>query len=340
MLPKKLPIRVSRNRKEAFGEKRQEEGLGYIVAPHIMKNKSMDRLRTTESLAEGNGPNSEPQAALKPWHSIVLSSSPPDYSADNEALERSFKELVDCYRHSGVGRRCLGVVHQMNTPLQVISFQLDLLEQKALEEQDLISQSPLSGVERLVTLSLYRQEKFRQLRNELEKLQNFTRALTLQGMHEDTGEKIPLNLNQLCRQELELYLANPIFKHQITKEFHFGDGLPLIYGHYIDFSQSFRNLVDNALEAMEGVEHRHLTVVTVCQDRRFTLRIGDTGVGIPSEHLLWIFEPFFTTKQTPEGPRAGLGLFMLRRLLASYDVEVRVDSVPGETWVTLSIPVV
>jgi two-component system NtrC family sensor kinase len=295
---------------------------------------------TSESLATESGPNSGPKVSLKPWHSIVLSSLPPDYSTDHEALERSFKELVNYYRNSSVGRRCLGVVHQMNTPLQVISFQLDLLEQKAQEELELIRQSPLTGAETLMTLNIYRREKFRQLRNEFEKLQDFSRSLALQGMHEDTGEKIHLDLNQLCRQELDLYLTNPIFKHQITKEFHFEAGLPSIYGHYIDFSQSFRNLVDNALEAMEGMEHRHLTVVTACQDGRFMVRIGDTGVGIPSEHLSWIFEPFFTTKQTPDGPRAGLGLFMVRRLLAPYDVEVRVDSVFGETWVTLSIPVV
>ena len=300
----------------------------------------MDRPGTSESLADRSGPDPIPKVSLKHWHSIVLSSLPPDYSTDNEALERSFKELVNYYRHSSVGRRCLGVVHQMNTPLQVLSFQLDLLEQKAHEELELINRSPLPGTEKLLTFSLYRREKFRQLRGEIEKLRNFSRSLVLQGLHEDTGERLHLDLNQLCRQELDLYLTDPLFKHQITKEFHFGDGSPLIYGYYIDFSQSFRNLVDNALEAMEGMEHRHLTVVTACHDKRFTVSIGDTGVGIRSEHLSWIFEPFFTTKQTPHGPRAGLGLFMLRRLLAPYDVEVRVDSVPGETWFTLSIPVV
>ena len=303
-----------------------------------MKNNPIDGLRAGESLEGRSGPSPGFEAASPPWHSIVLSCLPADYSGDDEALERSFKELVRYYRHASVGRRCLGIVHQMNTPLQVLSFQLDLLEQKAREELEILSESPLSGVEKLETLYLHRQEKFCQLRNELEKLQNFTRSLALQGMHEDTREKSHLDLNQVCEQELELYLSNPIFKHRITREFHFGDGLPLIYGHYIDFSQSFRNLIDNALEAMEGLEHCHLTVVTACQERRFTVRIGDTGAGISPEHLPWIFEPYFTTKRTADGPRAGLGLFMVRRLLAPYNAHIRVDSVPGATWVTLSIP--
>ncbi len=305
-----------------------------------MKNNPVDKLRTSESLEDTGSPSLGPAGSSPHCHSISLSSSPSDYSGDHEALERTFKELVHYYRHSSVGRRCLGIVHQMNTPLQVLSFQLDLLEQKTWEEQEVLGESPLIGIEKLKALNLYRQEKCRQLRSELEKLQNFTRNLALQGMHEDAQEKIHLDLNQLCRQELELYLANPIFKHQITPEFHFGEGLPLIYGHYIDFSQSFRNLIDNALEAMEGLEHRCLTVVTDCRDKRFAVRIGDTGVGISPANLAWIFEPFFTTKRISDGPRAGLGLFMVRRLLAPYEAEIRVDSIPGETWITISIPVI
>ena len=284
-------------------------------------------------------PTPGPEASPGRWHSVTVSSSPPDASEDNEVLERSFQELVGYYRHSSVGRRCLGIVHQINTPLQVLAFQLDLLEQKAQEELDLITASPLADAEPLVTLNHYRRAKFSQLRRELNRLQGMVRSLVLQGVHEDAQEKFPLDLNELCRQELELYQAQPFFKHQVTGEFHFQDGLPLLSGHYIDFSQSFRNLIDNSLEAMEKTDCRRLTVVTACQDRRFMLRIGDTGVGIPPVALPRIFQAFFTTKHTPDGDRAGLGLFMVRRLLAPYQAEIRVDSDAGGTWVTISFPV-
>jgi signal transduction histidine kinase len=280
-----------------------------------------------------------PEASPERWHSVTVSSSPPDASEDNEVLERSFQELVRSYRHSSVGRRCLGIVHRMNTPLQVLSFQLDLLEQKALEELNLLTESPLAGAEPLVTLNHYRQAKFSQLRRELNRLQSITRSLARQGVHEEALEKFPLDLNELCRQELELYQAQPFFKHQVTGEFHFQDSLPLFYGHYIDFSQSFRNLIDNSLEAMAGTDRRRLTVVTACRDRRIMLRIGDTGAGIPPAALPRIFEPFFTTRQTPDRDRAGLGLFMVRRLLAPYQAEIRVDSDAGGTWVTVWFPV-
>ena len=234
-----------------------------------------------ESPAGVAGPLPGPQASPGLWHSVTVSSSQPHAAPDDPVLERSFQELVRYYRHSSVGRRCLGLVHRMNTPLQVLSFQLDLLEQKAQEELGLLTESRLADADPLMTLNHYRQAKFSQLRQELYRLQGITRSLALQGLYEDAQEKSPLDLNQLCRQELELYQADPFFKHQVTAEFHFQDGLPLFSGYYIDFSQSFRNLIDNSLEAMAGTDRRQLTVVTACRNRRFMLRIGDTGVGIP-----------------------------------------------------------
>jgi signal transduction histidine kinase len=300
-----------------------------------IKHIPVDPGREPEPPAGLAGPLPGPEASPGPSYSITVSSTPAGASEDNELLERSFKELVRFYRHSSVGGRCLGIVHQMNTPLQVLSFQLDLLEQKAKEELCLLTESLLADTDPLVTLNHYRQAKFSQLRRELNRLQNMSRSLVLQGLLEEAQEKFPLDLNQVCRQELELYQAAPFFKHQVTGEFHFQDGVPLFSGYYIDFSQSFPNLIDNSLEAMAGTDRRQLTVVTAYQDRRMMLRIGDTGVGIPPAVLPRIFQPFFTTKQN----RAGLGLFMVCRLLTPYQAEIRVDSDSGGTWVTITFPV-
>jgi signal transduction histidine kinase len=304
-----------------------------------IKHIPVDAGREFEAPAGVVGPLPGPEASPGRWHSFTVLSTQPHGAQDNTDLERSFQELVRYYRHSSVGRRCLDIVHQMNTPLQVLSFQLDLLEQKAQEELGLLTASLQADTDPLVILNHYRQAKFSQLRRELNRLQNLSRSLVLQGLHEDAQDKFPLDLNRLCRQELELYQADPFFKHRVTGEFHFQDGLPLFPGYYIDFSQSLRNLIDNSLEAMAGTDRRQLTVVTACQNQRIMLRIGDTGVGIPPAALPRIFEPFFTTKQIPGRDRAGLGLFMVRRLLTPYQAEIRVDSDSGGTWMTVTFPV-
>ena len=60
-------------------------------------------------------------------------------------------------------------------------------------------------------------------------------------------------------------------------------------------------------------------------------------VGIPREVKNRVFEPFFTTKGVGEG--TGLGLDIVRRIVAGHGGEIRVDSQPGETRFKVRLPV-
>ena len=142
-----------------------------------IKHNPVDADREFETPAGVAGPLPGPEASPGRWHSVKVSASQPHAAQDNPDLERSFQELARYYRHSSVGSRCLGIVHQMNTPLQVLSFQLDLLEQKAQEELGLLTASLLADTDPLVTLNHYRQTKFSQLRRELNRLQGMSRSL-------------------------------------------------------------------------------------------------------------------------------------------------------------------
>lgn len=254
-------------------------------------------------------------------------------------LDRCFDELVRYYRHSCCGRLFRGLIHRMNSPLQVLSFQLELLEQKSQEEAMILPEVCNPACEKLQALHRYRLQKIRQFRQELENIQALARTIVLQGGHEEAEDRLEIDLNELYRRELDLYLAHPFFKHGVEKRFHFQEGIPPIHGHYLDFSQSFRNLLENALEAMEGSDRGCLTVSTSLENGQRLLHLGDSGPGISPKILPRVFEPFFTTKLDRQNGRAGLGLFMARRLLAPYRGEVRIDSIPGETWVTVALPV-
>jgi signal transduction histidine kinase len=265
--------------------------------------------------------------------------NPLDSPEAEQTLERCWQALERYYRHSSVGRRCTGIVHNMNTPLQVLSFQLELLEQKARHETKCLEEAPPELTAKLLPFYHYRQDKMRQFKQEVKNLHTQVRRIINQGMHEDNQEKQNLDLNAVLQEELELYQAHTFFKHQVEKNFRFQEGLPPILGHYIDFSQSFRNLVDNALEAMEGAAVRKLTVETALVDQNRVLRVGDTGPGISPEMLPRVFEPFVTTKTQKQPPPPGLGLFMARRLLAPYRSRIQIESIPGETWVTVTLPI-
>ncbi|MCZ6633528.1 MAG: HAMP domain-containing sensor histidine kinase [bacterium] len=64
--------------------------------------------------------------------------------------------------------------------------------------------------------------------------------------------------------------------------------------------------------------------------------ITDSGVGIPEENLPRIFEPFYTTK--PAGEGTGLGLDICRRIVERHSGQITVQSVPGNTTVTVWLP--
>jgi signal transduction histidine kinase len=258
---------------------------------------------------------------------------------ETAGMARCLDELTAYYRHSAVGRRCTGVIHNMNTPLQVISFQLELLEQKSQEEAALLADLKNQAPPEFQALYDYRCQKLAQMHQEVDNLREMIHRIALQAVHEGKGEYCYLDLDQILREELELYPANPFFKHQVKKEVNFAPGLPPIYGHYVDFSQSFRHLVDNALEAMAESPRRLLTVATALENDCRVLRIGDTGSGLPPAVRPHLFQPFITTKSTPETPRSGLGLYMTRRLLKPYNAEISLESSPGETWATVRLPI-
>jgi len=67
-----------------------------------------------------------------------------------------------------------------------------------------------------------------------------------------------------------------------------------------------------------------------------TVEIVDDGPGIATEVLDLIFDPFFTTKEVGEG--TGLGLDIVRRVVAGNGGTISVDSKPGQTRFMVRLP--
>ncbi|MEV3972205.1 sensor histidine kinase [Streptomyces sp. NPDC050698] len=74
------------------------------------------------------------------------------------------------------------------------------------------------------------------------------------------------------------------------------------------------NLVDNALDAVAGKPHARVEVELRAEGRKVTLRVRDTGPGIPPEHREVIFTTGWSTKKPPAHRERGIGLSLVRRL--------------------------
>ncbi len=74
------------------------------------------------------------------------------------------------------------------------------------------------------------------------------------------------------------------------------------------------NLVDNALDATAGTPHARVEVELQAEGRTATLRVRDTGPGIPEAQRELIFTEGWSTKQRPAHRERGIGLPLVRRL--------------------------
>jgi signal transduction histidine kinase len=114
--------------------------------------------------------------------------------------------------------------------------------------------------------------------------------------------------------------------------------LPELLCYPGDLNQVWTNIIDNAIQAMDG--SGTLTLRTMREgDDMVRVEIGDDGPGIPEDIIERIFTPFFTTK--PFGEGTGLGLDLAWRIVVEkHHGDIRVESEPGNTRFIIVLPLV
>ena len=137
------------------------------------------------------------------------------------------------------------------------------------------------------------------------------------------------------REGLETTLT--ILDHKLkgaAVEREYEEDLPRIWASAGELNQVWTNLIDNAIDAVEG--EGNIKVRAARENDRILVEIVDDGPGIPQEIQSHIFDPFFTTKEIGEG--TGLGLDIARRIVAGHGGELTFHLEPGETRFTVRLP--
>ncbi len=224
----------------------------------------------------------------------------------NDLTERVELEdqLVQAEKLSSIGVLAAGVAHEVNTPLAVITSQLQMLMRQ------LPSDDPHSRVLDRVVKQGFRASEI------INNLLKFSRV--------SGSEHVDLELNKIIQETLTL-VAPMLRAAKISVETHLDSDLPTIHGNAGKLQQVFMNLVMNARDAMPyGGD---LTVATSAVDSMVCVEISDNGIGISPEHLRKIFDPFFTTKTTNRG--TGLGLAVSYGIIREHSGKIYVDSSVG-----------
>ncbi|HEX7195680.1 MAG TPA: ATP-binding protein [Candidatus Limnocylindria bacterium] len=150
-------------------------------------------------------------------------------------------------------------------------------------------------------------------------------------------------LDQAPRQRVNVRIGLEqtlvILRHRLrdggaTVVLELADDLPEIEAYGSELNQVWTNLVDNAIDAMDG--SGTLTIGAQREGEGVRVSICNTGLPIPAEIRQRLFEPFFTTK--PPGKGTGLGLHISHDVVARHGGRIEVSSDAEATCFVVVLP--
>jgi signal transduction histidine kinase/HAMP domain-containing protein len=245
-------------------------------------------------------------------------------------FRRLGRELAAAQKLEAVGRLAAGVAHEINTPVQFVSDNVQFLRTVILDITTVID--AYRNVRKSVQSTVDQSDAVRtavdaEAAVELDfLLENAPLAIdaSLEGLgriativrsmrefaHPDQAQKCAADLNKAIQSTL--VIAHNEYKYVAELDAQFDD-LPPVPCFLGEINQVILNLIINAAHAMadrvkETGALGRLTVRTSLEGEVVVISIGDTGVGIPEAVKEKIFDPFFTTKEVGKGTGQGLAI--------------------------------
>jgi PAS domain S-box-containing protein len=224
-----------------------------------------------------------------------------DRLRQEELLRRS--ERMAC-----LGATLAGVAHELNNPLAAILGFAQLLMKKDVDTEARLA---------LETID-----------HEAARAGRIVRDLLTLVRKRDAERRVRLSLNDIVA-----YIVGTrryaLETHGVACETIIDPLLPSIIGDRTQLEQVVLNLLNNAEQAIKSArdEGGHVSIRTRADGATAVLEIADDGPGIPGDAQDRIWDPFWTTKSSAAG--TGLGLTVVRDIIASHGGEIRVENVPA-----------
>ncbi|GMR07068.1 MAG: hypothetical protein BMS9Abin26_0070 [Gammaproteobacteria bacterium] len=229
-------------------------------------------------------------------------------------------ELAHVARLSTMGEMASGIAHELNQPLTaIVNYTRGCVKRMRQNHGDAKVQDIMKKVtteaERAGQIILRVREFVRkgELRHDIVDLRDVVKTVTEMAKSQIRYEDINIQV--------------------ITDT-----DLPLVFADKIQLEQVVLNLVRNAIDAIRerADTNRKLSIhIGRTGDDDVSVRVTDTGQGIPSDKRMEIFDPFFTTKE--DG--MGMGLSISRSIIEAHNGRIFVKSISEQgTTVEFVLP--
>ncbi|HEC69940.1 MAG TPA: HAMP domain-containing histidine kinase [Candidatus Omnitrophica bacterium] len=212
----------------------------------------------------------------------------------------------------------VNVSHELRTPLTAIKGYVETLE----EEVKGSSKHYLDIIKK-----------------HTERLINIVSDLLLLSELEEKGLtqiKEKMNLEEIAENVCKIFEQKA--KEKNLKLSLICESKPVIKGDPFKLEQMFINLIDNAIKYTEKGE---VSVLLKQIGKEVIVKVKDTGIGIPEEHLDRIFERFYVVDKSRSKKLGGtgLGLSIVKHIVLLHNGKIDVESTPGKgTEFTITFP--
>jgi len=211
--------------------------------------------------------------------------------------------LIQAEKLASMGQMAAGIAHEINNPLGVVLMYSHLLKDELPE-----GAPGRADADRIIS--------------EAERTQKIVRGI-LNFAREEKVDRRPTDINALLRDTVSGILGTSQ-NGKIRVQWSLDERLVPQNVDAGQLRQVFDNIVKNAREAMP--DGGTLCVSTEDGEGEFTVRIADSGPGIPEENLPKMFSPFFTTKKVGKG--TGLGLSVCYGIVKMHGGTIQASNNP------------
>lgn len=277
-----------------------------------------------------------------------------DDITEKKHLEKSHQQSM--YLES-IGQLSAGIAHEINTPMQYISDNLNFLKDsftdtakavktikecllnKTLNEQvlaDIFEEADFEYLSEELPLA------FNQTTEGVSRVCGIVKAMK-EYSHPNSDKKVATDLNNSIQSTI--IISKHTWKYHSDIDVILDPNLPEVMCHPGPFNEVILNLIVNAADAIKdrmekdkAIEKGMIKIQTLSKDDFAEIRISDNGGGIPLAIQEKIFDPFFTTKDVGKGTGQGLSL-SYRIIKERHNGDLYFETVPGEgTTFILQLP--
>jgi len=233
-------------------------------------------------------------------------------------------ELIRAQRDAAWGEVARRLAHEIKNPLTPIQLSAERLQRKLMPQ---LGEKDASMLGRSTHTIVQQVESMKAMVNAFS---DYARAPAMQ--------LATLDFNSLIGEVADLYRSN---ERGVKVQLDLDDSMPYIEADAGRLRQLLNNLVQNALDALEGRSGGLLEVRTRCMEEtgcRFVeFSIADNGPGVGQDMLHNLFEPYVTGK----AKGTGLGLAIVKKIVEEHGGIVWAENRSrGGARIVIRLPVV